>query len=510
MHISRNTRVAVTRRGRDGRAGVRLISRLVAAAFLATSVLGPVSGIPMAGAVEPPAAAAEGSAPLVASSPFISSPGTHTFYRVPTVIKNAQGAILVFAERRNNSDGSDHGDFDIVMRKSTDGGRTWGPIRTIANDGKNKVSSPVAVLDPRTGDVLLICIVRTPAGVYLGHFLQRSTNGGDSFTPLSSSRLSNQRPWTGRPGPGHAIVLTKGAHAGRIVIAMGGSHDVHGVYSDDGGRTWRSGFAQADPSGTDLVEGTIAELPSGALFICYRDCKTETRGRTKRYAYSYDGGATLAAPLAPLSAVKTPSVEGSALNPVGSHSGELLLSGPTYNSTASPDKRRDMGIFVSKDGGATWGRPYPVDLESKAASYSDLVQMDDGTIGVLYEVGRVTWLERIMFKTVRLSQLTEPTKAPSSVSAKLSDATLTTSQNAKVNVTVAVKGIVRPLGKLVVTYTGATVSGTVSAALTYRTFGKRQLALPKLKRGTYAISATYQGAFRIAGRTVSAGTLRVR
>ena len=480
----------------------------MAISFLAATILIPVSV----------AAAAEASGdavtadlgPIVCSSPFISSAAARAWYRVPAVVKNAQGDVLAFAERRNNSDGSDNGDFDIVMRKSSDGGRTWGPLKMVANSGKNKVSSPVPVLDPRTGDILLICMIRSSSGVYLGHYLQRSTDGGNTFTALSAGKLGPQRAWIGRPGPGHAIVLTKGAHAGRILIAMGGSHDVGAAYSDDGGKTWKSGYAQVDPAGTDCVEGTIAELPSGALLVCYRDGKSITPGRTKRYAYSYDGGLTLAAPLAPLSGIRTPSVEGSALNPVGSHSGELLFSGPFYTSTSAPTKRRDMGIFVSKDGGATWGKPYPVDLESKAASYSDLVQMDDSTVGILYETGRITWMERIVFRTVRLDQLTNPTKVASSLSAKLSATTVTTAQTGKVNVVVTVKGILRPLGKVAATYTNGTTSGTVSATLSYTNLGKRQITLPKLKKGTYVISVTYQGAFRIFARTVSAGLLCVR
>jgi sialidase-1 len=510
MRLSRNVHMTVTGQARDTHTATRALIWLVAVTFLATGVLGPMPIIPAAGAATLAATdVAAGSTTPVLSSPFVSSPATHTWYRIPAVIKNAQGELLVFAERRNNATGSDYGDFDIVMRKSSDGGRTWGPIKTIADDGRRKISGSVAVLDPLTGDVLLISMVRRTDGILVGHFLQRSTDGGDTFTPLAEGLLS-WRAWTGRPGPGHAIVLTKGTHAGRIVVPQGGAHGAEGVYSDDGGRTWRSGYSQANPQNLDYVEGTIAELPSGALFIVYRADHATTPGTTKRYAFSLDGGESLAAPLAPLTGVRTPIVHGSALNPVGPHSGELLFSGPTYNSASEPTKRRDMGIFVSKDGGATWGRPYPVDLESKAASYSDLVQMDDETVGIVYETGRVTWLERIVFRTIPMDELTQPTKVASSVSAALPSRFITTAQSAKVNVAVAVKGIVRPLGKVVVNYSSATVSGTASVILTYVHFGKRQVTLPKLKRGTYAITVTYLGALRIAGKTVSAGSLRVR
>jgi PKD repeat protein len=136
--------------------------------------------------------------------------------------------------------------------------------------------------------------------------------------------------------------------------------------------------------------------------------------------------------------------------------------------------------------------------------------MDDATVGILYETGRITWLERIAFRTIRMDQLTNPTKTASSVSASVVDRTLTTTQNAKVNAAVTVRGILRPLGKLVARFTNGTTSGTASVTLTYTNLGKRQITLPKLKKGTYVISVTYQGAFRIAARTVPAGLLRVR
>ena len=44
-----------------------------------------------------------------------------------------------------------------------------------------------------------------------------------------------------------------------------------------------------------------------------------------------------------------------------------------------------MSVFVSRTSGATFGKVYPVELESRPGSYSDLVQVDDETIGIVLE-----------------------------------------------------------------------------------------------------------------------------
>jgi len=491
-------------------------SHIFAGALASVIAASALLGAPAIAGASAAAAITTPTATLSSSSPFVSSKANRTWYRIPAVINDGRGHIFAFAEKRDN-DTSDNGNFDVVMRRSSDGGRTWNALKTVANDGKNRVSNPVPLVDPQTGDVLLITSVRNADDTYKGIYLQRSTDGGNSFTPLLEGRIRPGGSWKGGlTGPGHGVVLSQGAHAGRLVVAMGyrkgDTYGAYGIYSDDGGKTWLTGYDQADTSGKiAYIEGTIAELPSGTLYISYRDKKCTTPGKTRLYAFSSDGGASLSVGFRRQSTLKIHSVEGSALNPTGSHVGELLFSAPTYTSAKDRTLRRDMGIFVSKDGGTTWGRPYHVELESKPAAYSDLVQLDDGTVGILYETGTKKWRERIRFRQVRLSELTNTTKVASSVRATLSSKRATTAQRVRVKITVAVKGIGSPPGKISVRFTsasGKTRSATVT--LTYSNKGRRYVTLPRLKKGSYKVSVVYGGTGRIKARTVSAGTLRVR
>ena len=45
-------------------------------------------------------------------------------YRIPAVVVSKKGTVLAFAERRHGL--HDHAQNDIVLRRSSDNGKTWG------------------------------------------------------------------------------------------------------------------------------------------------------------------------------------------------------------------------------------------------------------------------------------------------------------------------------------------------------------------------------------------------
>ena len=74
--------------------------------------------------------------------------GYHT-YRIPTMVVTASGAIVVFAEGRKTHR-RDHGDVDLLMKRSEDGGRTWSPQRLIHEEGGDalvRVGNPCPIVE---------------------------------------------------------------------------------------------------------------------------------------------------------------------------------------------------------------------------------------------------------------------------------------------------------------------------------------------------------------------------
>src|SRR5262245_34672354 len=76
-------------------------------------------------------------------------------YRVPAVIVAPNNDVLAFCEGRV-AGGGFTGNVDIVMKRSTDGGKTWGPLQTIADDGPNTFGYPVPVVERQSKTVWLI------------------------------------------------------------------------------------------------------------------------------------------------------------------------------------------------------------------------------------------------------------------------------------------------------------------------------------------------------------------
>ncbi|MEV5974189.1 sialidase family protein [Streptomyces sp. NPDC051921] len=374
--------------------------------------------------------------PACASSvPYVSGTGGYTAYRVPAVVRSRAGTLLAFAEGRAHGTG-DAGAVDVVLRRSTDGGCTWGPASVVAAGRGDTRGNPAPVVDPASGDVVLLSsgnagavtesmVLRGLSTAARGRrvYVQRSTDDGRTFSAPRDITFSAKRDdwrWYAT-GPGHAIALTHGRYAGRLVVPANhsaapppGSPDTgrepryygaHALLSDDGGRAWRIGYVDEEYEGAvNANESTVAELPDGRLCFNARDQHGTAPGN-RAGSRSGDGGETLDGPYAPRPSLDgVPVVQGSLLaveETVSRPRGLLLFSGPSV-----PTARAAAALWTSTDGGRTFAPA--VTLSRRPAAYSDLVGVDARTIGVLYETGTRTPYESVVFRRVPLAALTPP------------------------------------------------------------------------------------------------------
>src|SRR5262249_37803950 len=65
---------------------------------------------------------------------FPNAPGNKPNYRIPAILKAANGDLLIIAEKRNDGIG-DIGNHDIVMKRSRDKGKTWSDMQVVLDDG---------------------------------------------------------------------------------------------------------------------------------------------------------------------------------------------------------------------------------------------------------------------------------------------------------------------------------------------------------------------------------------
>ncbi|AWW39669.1 alpha-sialidase [Streptomyces sp. AS58] len=391
---------------------------LTAAALLAPLALGSLTEAPQAVA----------AARCASSVPYVSGKGGYDTYRIPAAVSTRHGTVLAFAEGRRGGAG-DSGDIDVVVRRSTDGGCTWGPLKVVAAGRGDTRGNPAPVVDPDTGAVVLLTSYNsgavTEARIMRGEvtpeqsrrvFVQRSTDDGRGFSGPREITASVKRPdwrWYAT-GPGHAVALTRGPYKGRLVVPANhsaappaGSSDTgqepkyygaHAFYSDDGGRTWRLGFVDDSYDGHDNAnESTAAQLPDGSLYFSARD-QHGTGAGNRLDGRSEDGGRTLVRPYAAQPTLgDVPVVQGAVLQP-GRPGAPLLFSGPSV-----PTARREMAVWRSTDAGASFTKA--LTLSRRPAAYSDLVQVGTDTVGVLYETGEKGSYETIEFRRLPVGSL---------------------------------------------------------------------------------------------------------
>ena len=336
--------------------------------------------------------------------------GYHTF-RIPSLIATQRGTLLAFAEGRK-SGGGDAGDIDLLLKRSTDGGRTWSAPQVVWDDGGNTCGNPAPVVDQETGRIWLFLTWN------LGSDHERDIMGGKSQFPRrcyvtfsdddgkswsAPKEMPHLRKDTWRwyaTGPDKGIQLTQGPLQGRMVIPCNHSdhedpnlhpYRSHVIYSDDHGRSWKLGGVVGEKTN----ESTVVELTGGRVMDNMRSYHGQNR---RAISISDDGGETWG-PVYLDDVLVEPVCQASILRlnwPTSDQQpGRVVFCNPSSRA------REQLTLRTSHDDGKTWAHSRC--LYEGAAAYSCLTKLADGNLGVLFERDRyqtitfvpvdVAWLE---------------------------------------------------------------------------------------------------------------------
>jgi sialidase-1 len=349
---------------------------------------------------------------------FPPAESTYAAFRIPAAVRTGPW-LLAFAEGRRHS-AVDTGEIDLVLRRSDDNGRTWGPMSVVGSAPGYTWGNPAPVVDPASGDVVLLSVrnpaeateemisIPTDGGPDRSVWQQRSRDAGATWsepTEITAEVKADDWAWYA-VGPGHGIALRHEPYAGRLVVPANHSlaaplgtvdeelpryHGAHALLSDDGGEHWRIGFVDRnDGNLANANESAVAELADGTLHFNARNHRGT--GAPRLVARSVDGGESLVDAYGDLPDVSAPGVQG---NVLALPDGRLLLSTPT-----DPLERRRLAVLVSEDGGRRWRPAY--ERPEAYAGYSDLVLIDDHRVGLLYEAGTSAELREVWFAVVDL------------------------------------------------------------------------------------------------------------
>ncbi|WP_295121175.1 exo-alpha-sialidase [uncultured Chitinophaga sp.] len=333
----------------------------------------------------------------------------YSCFRIPAIIMTKSGTLLAFAEGRKDGCG-DEGDIDLVMKRSTDTGRTWSKLSVVWSDAVNTCGNPVPVVDRVTGKIALLmtwnkgddAIGTINAGTSKDTrriYLTSSTNDGVSWETVKEITTDVKKPGWGwyATGPCHGIQMLAGGNAGRMIapcdyieVGAGRRGNSHVIYSDDAGATWKLGGVVPQVAGINPNESTVAELPGGKLLLNMRVGANEN---LRMSSTSEDGGITWSVPYNEVQMID-PVCQGSLLSATIAGTHRVFFSNPAATT------RKNMTIKMSTDQGVKWDKKNIV-FEGPAG-YSDLVQLSDTHVGLLYEAGVAKYTNGIAFKSVAI------------------------------------------------------------------------------------------------------------
>lgn len=292
--------------------------------------------------------------------------------RFPNVVVTMKGTILA-------TWGTPH----IRAKRSEDGGKTWSDDITIAKSG---IHGGGTTVDETTGDILAFVEEKHPPAPLT---VYRSKDDGKTW---------QAEPVTIHPdGEGnmpsmhmneHGITLRHGKHKGRLLkpsrhygegnrpVSLFPTHYTNAMYSDDGGKTWRT----SDPfpeNGTG--EACVAELSDGRIYYnSRRHWAPEGKNPLRRWtALSDDGGARWKD--ARICEVLPDGPQDTNYGCMGGlvrlpiQGKDILI----YSNCDSPRGRSHGTVWASFDGGKTW--PLKRQVHEGGFAYSSLTAGRPGT-----------------------------------------------------------------------------------------------------------------------------------
>lgn len=300
----------------------------------------------------------------------------YNVFRIPAVVVTKSGKVLAFCEGRKSL--FDHGDIDLVMKTSTDNGKSWSSLKVIWDNENNTCGNPTPVFDKVTGDVMVVATLNNDKV-----FVLRSTDDGDNWaTPVDITSTVKLPDWKWyATGPVHAIQLEQSAFKHRLVVPCNHTvagidkHVSHVIYSDDNGKTWKLG-GSVSTENTD--ECTVAELANGNLLLNMRNADRELPNR--KISRSNNGGSTWTIPTYDSTLIE-PICQGSLLR--YSFAPDLLL----FTNPKHKRKRKNLTLSISKDSGKTWTKQ--ITIYAKKSAYNDIVVLNNGDILCLFETGKL-------------------------------------------------------------------------------------------------------------------------
>lgn len=328
--------------------------------------------------------------------------GVHS-YRIPGLVTSTAGTLLAVYDIRRDNSRDLQGDIDVGLSRSTDGGKSWEPMKVIMDMGEwegkpereNGIGDPAILVDNHTNTIWVMALwAHGKPDQMLWHssesgmtpeetgqlMVVKSEDDGVSWSkPVNITEQIKDPNWRLMfNGPGKGITMRDGTlvFAGQFKDGDNMPHSTI-IYSRDQGETWHIGTGAK----ANTTEAQVVELNDGSLMLNMRD----NAGGSRSVAVTTDMGQTWTEHPSSRSALIEPVCMASLItypeNRTTEDASFLFFSNP-----ATTEGRYNITVKASMDEGHTWPKAHHVLLDGKHGwGYSCLTVIDEGHLGILYE-----------------------------------------------------------------------------------------------------------------------------
>ena len=346
--------------------------------------------------------------------------------RIPGLIKTLNGTLIAVYDARYKNSRDLQGDIDICCQRSTDGGKSWGPVIKVLDMGcfgnlpqkYNGVSDASILCNKNTGQIIVAAtwmhgVIEKQSGKWVENLNEDSTvwnhqwakNGTlpgfdlkHSSQLILSKSLDDGITWS-KPenittqvknpnwslqtiAPGNGIIMSDGT---MVFPAQGrdetGRPYSNIIFSKDNGITWKA----SNPAWYNTTECAVVERLNGDLMLNIRDnanYKDDSDRNGRRVCISSDMGKTWSEHKTSHKDLIEPVCMGSLYRHTYTNKKKSIL---LFCNPDSKVSRTHITIKSSNDDGETWkGKKILLD-ELRGAGYSCITSIDKNHIGVLYE-----------------------------------------------------------------------------------------------------------------------------
>lgn len=331
-------------------------------------------------------------------------------YRIAGIVETTKGTLVAVSDSRKTSE-SDVGfnaaaNIDVVVKRSTDGGKTWGQavsIPPLATKKEDSHGDPL-IFSCKDGTLVVLCAAGNAwKQEYNGNSLikmSKSTDDGQSWSQwveiqqvIYDNDVVKQNSFIkgfAASGRGYTDPDTGALYAAVLVGNQG--HSKKGtvvIKSVNNGTTWAViGVLKDDNNDEPKVVTRIAaeDVNKGKLLLSVRP---STKG-TRRFFLLDENQTDVSKSIteyteANNNAFKDPTIDAEGMRYT------LIKDGHTKNRILhvylnSDGNRNNLSLVMSEDEGRTWNyNKLLQDAPNKNAAYSSIMVLGDGTIGILAE-----------------------------------------------------------------------------------------------------------------------------